>query len=379
MQIRRMADASLALAERRRGRSEGRRRAPRPGASERPSDVRAACHGPAHPARLRRDPRAPARRRADHPADRRAARHRPGDRRARMRCPSADSGSPRRSCSGCSWCLPCSASSRPSAAPARPRQGRGSSRPANPRRARGRPHGRPGNTLARCRPPVCLIVNPAAGGGRAGRLAPAVGDRRCSSHGLAVRRCDTRDLDHARVLAGEAAGRGETIVALSGDGMVGAIADTLRELPGAVLGVLPGGRGNDLARVLGIPEDAGAAAGIDCRRRYTAARSISGLVGRLRRPRARSGVRGHRVGRLRQRSQPHRQRGPVLARWPRVRIRGAEARSSPGARRASRSSSTRRASATVSRPTRSAPPTRRPTAAACAPRRTRCSTMACSR
>ena len=33
------------------------------------------------------------------------------------------------------------------------------------------------------------------------------------------------------------------------------MADALREVPGAILGVLPGGRGNDLARVLGIPRD----------------------------------------------------------------------------------------------------------------------------
>jgi YegS/Rv2252/BmrU family lipid kinase len=44
-------------------------------------------------------------------------------------------------------------------------------------------------------------------------------------------------------------------VCLSGDGMVGAVADTLREVPDALLGVLPGGRGNDLARVLGIAAD----------------------------------------------------------------------------------------------------------------------------
>jgi YegS/Rv2252/BmrU family lipid kinase len=106
--------------------------------------------------------------------------------------------------------------------------------------------------------PVCLIVNPAAGGGKAGRLAPAV-ERKLRAHGLLVARVDTRDLEHAGELAREAANRGETIAALSGDGMVGAIADALREIPGAVLGVLPGGRGNDLARVLGIPEDAIAA------------------------------------------------------------------------------------------------------------------------
>jgi YegS/Rv2252/BmrU family lipid kinase len=102
--------------------------------------------------------------------------------------------------------------------------------------------------------PVCLIVNPSAGGGKAGRVASEV-ERTLRGHGLQVRRVDTRDLDHARVLAKEGAAAGETVVALSGDGMIGVVADVLRHVPGAVLGVLPGGRGNDLARVLGIPRD----------------------------------------------------------------------------------------------------------------------------
>jgi YegS/Rv2252/BmrU family lipid kinase len=109
--------------------------------------------------------------------------------------------------------------------------------------------------------PVCLIVNPSAGGGKAGRLAPTV-EQALRAQGLTVRRCDTRDLEHARRLGGEAANDGETVVALSGDGMIGVLADVLRELPGAVLGVIPGGRGNDLARVLGIGDDPHAAAAI---------------------------------------------------------------------------------------------------------------------
>jgi YegS/Rv2252/BmrU family lipid kinase len=80
--------------------------------------------------------------------------------------------------------------------------------------------------------------------------------------GLTVRRADTRDLRHARELAAEAGGGGETVVALSGDGMIGVIADTLRAFPDAVLGVIPGGRGNDLARVLQIPDDVQGAAAI---------------------------------------------------------------------------------------------------------------------
>jgi YegS/Rv2252/BmrU family lipid kinase len=109
--------------------------------------------------------------------------------------------------------------------------------------------------------PICLVVNPAAGGGRAGRLAPDV-ERALRAHGLTVRRADTRDLEHARALAAEAAGAGETVVALSGDGLIGALADVLRLSPSAVLGIVPGGRGNDLARVLGIPDDTNAAVAI---------------------------------------------------------------------------------------------------------------------
>jgi YegS/Rv2252/BmrU family lipid kinase len=101
---------------------------------------------------------------------------------------------------------------------------------------------------------VCLIVNPSAGGGRAGRaLADVVSTLR--GHGLSVRSEPTRDLDHARQLALAAAKAGETVVCLSGDGMVGAVADAVRAVPHARIGVLPAGRGNDLARVLGIPSD----------------------------------------------------------------------------------------------------------------------------
>jgi YegS/Rv2252/BmrU family lipid kinase len=112
--------------------------------------------------------------------------------------------------------------------------------------------------------PVCLIVNPSAGGGKAGRVAPDV-ERTLREQGLEVRRVDTRDLDHARELAEHGARAGETVVVLSGDGLIGVVADVLRHFPSAVLGVLPGGRGNDLARVLGIPKDPIAACAVIAR------------------------------------------------------------------------------------------------------------------
>jgi len=100
---------------------------------------------------------------------------------------------------------------------------------------------------------ISLIVNPAAGGGRAGRLLGAVGNA-LSAQRLAHHVEPTRSLEHAGELAREAAAAGEVAVAFGGDGLIGAVAGALRHSDG-LLGVLPGGRGNDLARVLGIPLD----------------------------------------------------------------------------------------------------------------------------
>jgi YegS/Rv2252/BmrU family lipid kinase len=105
---------------------------------------------------------------------------------------------------------------------------------------------------------LALIVNPSAGGGRAARALPIV-EARLRALGLRFEVNATRDLGHAAELAAAAAARGRVVVTLSGDGMLGKVANALREVPGAVVGVLPGGRGNDFARVVGIPLDAEAA------------------------------------------------------------------------------------------------------------------------
>lgn len=109
--------------------------------------------------------------------------------------------------------------------------------------------------------PVHLIVNPAAGGGRAARVLPAV-EAALRGHGLEVRTERTRSIAHARELATAAVAAGAVPVTLSGDGLVGAVAGALAELDGAVMGVLPGGRGNDFARVAGIPADPVAACAV---------------------------------------------------------------------------------------------------------------------
>ena len=103
---------------------------------------------------------------------------------------------------------------------------------------------------------LTIVMNPASAGGKPLRVLPVVEAalRRAGAH---YRIVETRDIPHAAEAAHEAAARDETVVALGGDGLVGALAGALAGA--APLGVLPGGRGNDFARALGIPQDAEAA------------------------------------------------------------------------------------------------------------------------
>ncbi len=64
----------------------------------------------------------------------------------------------------------------------------------------------------------------------------------------------TLDAGHARELAAEAGHDGQTVVSVGGDGLLRPLAAALRYTDGA-LAVVPAGRGNDFARVLGVPED----------------------------------------------------------------------------------------------------------------------------
>jgi len=106
--------------------------------------------------------------------------------------------------------------------------------------------------------PLALLVNPHAAGGRPLRVLPRV-EARLKALGLRHTVQRTQSLLHGCELAREAAARGEVSVTLSGDGLIGAVAGALRDVPDAVLGVLPGGRGNDFARMIGLPLDAVAA------------------------------------------------------------------------------------------------------------------------
>jgi len=106
--------------------------------------------------------------------------------------------------------------------------------------------------------PLCLVVNPAAGGGRALRtLATATAALDEASARYQVQ--PSASLAHARELASAAAQRGEVTVAVGGDGLAGALAGAVADA-GGVMALIPAGRGNDLARELGLPPGAAAAA-----------------------------------------------------------------------------------------------------------------------
>ncbi len=106
-------------------------------------------------------------------------------------------------------------------------------------------------------PTFALIVNPSAGGGRALSLLPEA-ERAFDEMRMIFRVERTRSKDHGIDLALEAVDAGEVPVVMSGDGLIGAIGGAIAGT-GRPLGIVPGGRGNDLARGLGIPVEPAAA------------------------------------------------------------------------------------------------------------------------
>lgn len=101
--------------------------------------------------------------------------------------------------------------------------------------------------------PLALLVNPASAGGKTMRLLPRV-EQALDARRAVFRVQRTKGLEHGVEQALRAMEVGEVPVVMSGDGLLGAVGGAMAgsETP---LGVIPGGRGNDLARVLGIPDD----------------------------------------------------------------------------------------------------------------------------
>lgn len=108
--------------------------------------------------------------------------------------------------------------------------------------------------------PLALLVNPASAGGRTLKLLPGV-EGELDALRIPFRVERTRGLQHGVERALRAVEADEVPVVVSGDGLLGAVGGAMAgsETP---LGVIPGGRGNDLARVLGIPDDPAGAVGV---------------------------------------------------------------------------------------------------------------------
>ena len=108
--------------------------------------------------------------------------------------------------------------------------------------------------------PLTLLVNPASAHGRTLKLLPAV-EQELDQRRIAFRVERTRGLEDGIERALRAVEANEVPVVISGDGLVGAVGGAMAgsETP---LGIIPGGRGNDLARVLGIPDDPVAAVAV---------------------------------------------------------------------------------------------------------------------
>src|SRR5262245_47693188 len=99
-----------------------------------------------------------------------------------------------------------------------------------------------------------IVVNPSAGGHRAGERARALRDRLEARLG-ALEWCESESSEHLRALVREAALRGDArVVVAGGDGAAHFAANAVVGTRTA-LGILPVGTGNDIAFAAGVPRD----------------------------------------------------------------------------------------------------------------------------
>jgi len=101
--------------------------------------------------------------------------------------------------------------------------------------------------------PLAILVNPHSAGGKTLKLLPRV-EQALDERRAEFRVQHTKGLGHGTEQALLAVEAGELPVVMSGDGLLGSVGGAMAgaETP---LGIIPGGRGNDLARVLGIPTE----------------------------------------------------------------------------------------------------------------------------
>ena len=114
--------------------------------------------------------------------------------------------------------------------------------------------GREPEAIEAARAGIRVVLNPTAGGGRAGRMASAI-EAELAARGIEADVVLTRARGHAIELAREAASDHGLVVAAGGDGTIHEVANGLLSVEpdrrSAGMAVLPVGTGNDFAKLLG--------------------------------------------------------------------------------------------------------------------------------
>jgi diacylglycerol kinase (ATP) len=103
-----------------------------------------------------------------------------------------------------------------------------------------------------------LLVNPVCGGGRGSAAAESVA-RTLREAGHDVTVTPTPGAGGTPDLVDDAVARGDVLVLVGGDGTLSSVAGRVAAR-GGTLGIVPAGRGNDFARMLGLPSAPAAAA-----------------------------------------------------------------------------------------------------------------------
>ena len=99
-----------------------------------------------------------------------------------------------------------------------------------------------------------FLVNPTSGGGAAPKAVVPVA-RLLRDAGAEVEVTYSPGPKATLQLVRDAVARGEVVVSVGGDGMLCSVAGEVADR-GGTLGIVPAGRGNDFARMLGLPDDA---------------------------------------------------------------------------------------------------------------------------
>ena len=110
-----------------------------------------------------------------------------------------------------------------------------------------------------------FLVNPASGGGAAPAAVVPVA-RILRERGASVDVTYSPGPRAMGALVDAAVARGDVVVSVGGDGMLSSLAG-LVSAAGGTLGVVPAGRGNDFARMLGLPSRPGRGRGAAAGRR----------------------------------------------------------------------------------------------------------------